>query len=665
MQMIMPLDEKNHVISNANEELSRHTRRQDEIWPRIAEEISEETRLGSLRHWALTDLNPTKKTQAAAARGREAAATMLPDNEVAERSERRREAMALAKKQKATQQVDSDAEARKGTRKGFNARKGQEIEDALATVPVTMVGNIPSIRLSKAKTAANKKLSESAAKTATPSSVGGVAMSRETSQQDNTKKRKAPTLATTTARKRYVKLLSTLNSTDEHYRINAATNDSPKLGHSPLAGTFGKDAKRSPALSHVRPVNGRGRQNSAQASEPSNRPSSAASRRNGVTATGSDLERVGVATGKTINEVRHTMREITNSKGERIFEEDVPDTVDNRMRGGILLERSASKSSLLKREANLTDGTSGRRTASPRLSALETGRGEKNGKSKAKTSTPVLGSFADPDTSESAQDAASFAENLSGNGTANDSSLKPKRQARPRIKDHHGLHDSLSPKGLPTKRTHKKNGSYSLAAALSTRKDREDDAPAIERKPNTSRTNSRSAKNNSITDTARDSRNASSTPRITGLATEFVDEPDSLPSAASEDLKHNSSRRQSQNHKHSSSYHHLDVKPPGTTSSISRVQASPKLKSETPLGSPGPEEHDIQIDGDAGLDDEEEDPNEQRYCYCNGVSYGEMVACDNENCAREWFHLECTGLRSLQAARSTWYCDECKASMAR
>lgn len=50
--------------------------------------------------------------------------------------------------------------------------------------------------------------------------------------------------------------------------------------------------------------------------------------------------------------------------------------------------------------------------------------------------------------------------------------------------------------------------------------------------------------------------------------------------------------------------------------------------------------------GDA--EDEEEvevDANEPRYCYCNGVSYGEMVACDNDACAKEWFHMECAGLK--------------------
>lgn len=34
---------------------------------------------------------------------------------------------------------------------------------------------------------------------------------------------------------------------------------------------------------------------------------------------------------------------------------------------------------------------------------------------------------------------------------------------------------------------------------------------------------------------------------------------------------------------------------------------------------------DSVIDGDWALD-----PNEPRYCVCNQVSYGDMVACDNE-----------------------------------
>ena len=50
-----------------------------------------------------------------------------------------------------------------------------------------------------------------------------------------------------------------------------------------------------------------------------------------------------------------------------------------------------------------------------------------------------------------------------------------------------------------------------------------------------------------------------------------------------------------------------------------------------------------EADGEDDADEAEE--NEPRYCYCNEVSYGEMVACDNENCPREWFHLRCAGLK--------------------
>ena len=45
-----------------------------------------------------------------------------------------------------------------------------------------------------------------------------------------------------------------------------------------------------------------------------------------------------------------------------------------------------------------------------------------------------------------------------------------------------------------------------------------------------------------------------------------------------------------------------------------------------------------------GADGDEGNDNEPKYCYCNDVSYGEMVACDNEACEREWFHLKCAGL---------------------
>ncbi|PFH48398.1 hypothetical protein AMATHDRAFT_65572 [Amanita thiersii Skay4041] len=52
--------------------------------------------------------------------------------------------------------------------------------------------------------------------------------------------------------------------------------------------------------------------------------------------------------------------------------------------------------------------------------------------------------------------------------------------------------------------------------------------------------------------------------------------------------------------------------------------------------------------------DEVED---ERYCYCGGVSYGEMIACDDEGCENEWFHLACIGLTTIPQGQ--WYCDTC------
>lgn len=47
-----------------------------------------------------------------------------------------------------------------------------------------------------------------------------------------------------------------------------------------------------------------------------------------------------------------------------------------------------------------------------------------------------------------------------------------------------------------------------------------------------------------------------------------------------------------------------------------------------------------------------DDPDEPTYCYCNRVSFGEMVGCDGGECKREWFHLECVGLRNAPPKNS-------------
>ncbi|KAL1823068.1 hypothetical protein ACET3Z_009846 [Daucus carota] len=55
------------------------------------------------------------------------------------------------------------------------------------------------------------------------------------------------------------------------------------------------------------------------------------------------------------------------------------------------------------------------------------------------------------------------------------------------------------------------------------------------------------------------------------------------------------------------------------------------------------------------------DPNEPTYCVCHQVSFGDMIACDNENCqGGEWFHYQCVGLTPETRFRGKWYCPTCR-----
>lgn len=55
------------------------------------------------------------------------------------------------------------------------------------------------------------------------------------------------------------------------------------------------------------------------------------------------------------------------------------------------------------------------------------------------------------------------------------------------------------------------------------------------------------------------------------------------------------------------------------------------------------------------------DPDEPRYCICGDVSWGTMIACDNEeSCEKEWFHLACVGLDDLPPRRTKWFCPDCR-----
>ncbi|KAK4882400.1 hypothetical protein RN001_005719 [Aquatica leii] len=99
------------------------------------------------------------------------------------------------------------------------------------------------------------------------------------------------------------------------------------------------------------------------------------------------------------------------------------------------------------------------------------------------------------------------------------------------------------------------------------------------------------------------------------------------------------------------------------TNTVSTVQA---ILATPPVASPAPASPQVETtaqSGDGGEVDWTYDPNEPRYCICNQVSYGDMVACDNEDCPSEWFHYPCVGISA--PPKGKWYCPQCTTSMRR
>ena len=91
------------------------------------------------------------------------------------------------------------------------------------------------------------------------------------------------------------------------------------------------------------------------------------------------------------------------------------------------------------------------------------------------------------------------------------------------------------------------------------------------------------------------------------------------------------------------------------TTSSRRSEMSPEVEDE-----PAEVENEAEGDEEAGQAadedevDEAEDGDEPKYCYCGQGSFGEMIACDNDDCPMEWFHLGCTGLRAVPGDNGKW-----------
>lgn len=60
---------------------------------------------------------------------------------------------------------------------------------------------------------------------------------------------------------------------------------------------------------------------------------------------------------------------------------------------------------------------------------------------------------------------------------------------------------------------------------------------------------------------------------------------------------------------------------------------------------------------DDTIDENEENENEL-WCFCRDVEYGDMICCDNDLCKFQWFHQDC--LNMVSTPKGKWFCDDCK-----
>ncbi|KAF2848549.1 hypothetical protein T440DRAFT_470151 [Plenodomus tracheiphilus IPT5] len=88
----------------------------------------------------------------------------------------------------------------------------------------------------------------------------------------------------------------------------------------------------------------------------------------------------------------------------------------------------------------------------------------------------------------------------------------------------------------------------------------------------------------------------------------------------------------------------------------SRASPSTTADDESVASEAGTEDEDMS--GVGGGDADEDESDDTKYCTCQRVSFGDMVACDNDNCQYQWFHWECVGIK--EEPLGDWLCPDCR-----
>ena len=204
-EMLVSLEEKNHVISTANDALNRQLSRIEDVWPHLENEFSDEAKWGSSTHWAYPEnrgRSYPEHARRAGAAAISAAAQALAD-EAAARSDARKQAV-QAKRSMKHNNVDSDMDD-KPTKKSAKARRAADGDNVGLGISGSANGN-PQKRRKVEKTTNGGTAMERTGSSALGSNPGkGKTNSpRATPAPEGTKKRRALPTASGQAKKKYV-----------------------------------------------------------------------------------------------------------------------------------------------------------------------------------------------------------------------------------------------------------------------------------------------------------------------------------------------------------------------------------------------------------------------------------------------------------------------------
>ncbi|KAI5296911.1 hypothetical protein KEM56_005244 [Ascosphaera pollenicola] len=106
-ELMVTADEKNHVLWNANNELSKHIYRLETVYQYVQGEVSEDTRLGNKHHWAYW-----KKPE------KPARTSDRPRRETTHAAEAHKDAAASTRRRRTNKDRPEDDESTKGSRRG-------------------------------------------------------------------------------------------------------------------------------------------------------------------------------------------------------------------------------------------------------------------------------------------------------------------------------------------------------------------------------------------------------------------------------------------------------------------------------------------------------------------------------------------------------------------